>query len=66
MGLPFRAIENPYFRKFCELLNPSYKLASRNTLRDAIIAEGASLHARTVHTLKVCENRARFLKVREN
>ena len=35
-GLPFRCVENKYFKSFIEGLNPSYKLPSRKKISDLV------------------------------
>lgn len=37
MKLPFRAVENPHWRRLCYLLNPVFKLPSYKTLRDNLL-----------------------------
>jgi len=54
MGLSFNAIENPFFRKFCELLDPTFTPMSRNTLRKIIVAEGEDVNRRAIEDIEVC------------
>jgi hypothetical protein len=37
MKLPFRAVENPHWRRLCHLLNPAFKLPSYKTLRKHLL-----------------------------
>ena len=36
-AIPLRVVENEYFQKFCELLNPNYRLPSRIKISDEYI-----------------------------
>jgi hypothetical protein len=38
-GIPFAAVDNPYFIKFLQLLRPSYSMPSRNTLGGSLLYE---------------------------
>jgi hypothetical protein len=37
LKLPFRAVENPHWRRLCHLLNPAFKLPSHKTLREHLL-----------------------------